>query len=423
MNFDRYEITRLIGKGSMGVVYEAHDPRIGRSVALKVLRADRLASDDFVARFLREARAIGKLSHPNIVTVHDSGQDNETLFIVMEFLPGRTLAAASGDTRLDLQEIIRIGTQVAEALDYAHRHGIVHRDIKPSNILLTADGQVKLTDFGIARFDDPEALHQTQAGEILGTPVYMSPEQVSGGAVDGRSDLYSLGVILYELATGAKPFRGKFMAEVFNAILEETPAVPVLPDTPVGRRLSSLIEKSMLKAPEERFQSGQEMAQALKGCLQRRKSDAAPVQPAPVAPAAQRRFDRRLIPAAALAFAAIGSLLYFFLPARERPAGPGPAGSAGQRMPAPETAAPAARPLPPLHVALLELTSEPPGAEVYIDGNLKGSTPLTVDLSLGTYEMRLQSPQHFDWEGQVQLDRAGQTPLRIQLVPMAEKKQ
>ena len=282
MNFGRYQIISEVGKGSMGVVYKAHDPQIDRVVALKVLRPDRITSEEFVQRFLKEAHAIGRLSHPNIVTVYDSGQDNETLYIVMEFLIGKTLKETQQEKQLSLQEIISIGAQVADALDYAHRQGIVHRDIKPSNILLTPEGYLKLTDFGIARIEDPTAHHQTQAGDILGTPIYMSPEQIMGQKVDGRSDLYSLGVILYELTTGRKPFQGENLAAIFNAIIEEKPPPIELPDTSLGQRLSELIFKSISKSTEERFQTGSQLAQALKGC----------------SPAAQIRCSRGKCPAA-----------------------------------------------------------------------------------------------------------------------------
>ena len=195
MNYGRYEIQKELGKGAMGVVYQAHDPQIDRMVALKVLRQDRVTGEDFVRRFLQEAQAIGRLTHPNIVTVYDVGRDQDTIYIAMEFLDGQPLDEVFRKTPPDLQKIIEIGVKVARALDYSHRRGIIHRDIKPSNIMLTRDSQVKITDFGVARIEDPKTPQMTQSGEILGTPNYMSPEQVSGEPVDGRSDLYSLGII------------------------------------------------------------------------------------------------------------------------------------------------------------------------------------------------------------------------------------
>ena len=195
MKYGRYEIVGELGKGSMGVIYKAHDPQIDRVIALKVLRHDRVTSEEFVKRFYKEAKAIGRLSHSAIVTIYDVGQDKGTIYIAMEFLEGPSFDGIIQERRLSPEEIVDLGAQVAEALDYAHQQGIVHRDIKPANIILTPTGQVKITDFGIARIEDPSAPQQTQAGEILGTPSYMSPEQVMGQPVDGRSDLYSLGVI------------------------------------------------------------------------------------------------------------------------------------------------------------------------------------------------------------------------------------
>ena len=197
MNYGRHRIVKELGKGAMGVVYQAHDPQIDRLVALKVLRPDRVTTEAFLQRFMKEAKAIGRLSHPNMVIVYDVGEDHGTVYIAMEFLEGKPLNEIIQMDVFQPEEIIDLGVQVAEALDYAHRKGIIHRDIKPSNIIVQPDGQIKITDFGIAHIEDPEATQQTQAGEILGTPAYMSPEQVLSQPVDGRSDLFSLGVILY----------------------------------------------------------------------------------------------------------------------------------------------------------------------------------------------------------------------------------
>ncbi|MRR37627.1 serine/threonine protein kinase, partial [bacterium] len=179
-SYGRYTIIEQIGRGAMGVVYRAHDPQINRTVALKVLREDRVTSGDFVQRFIREAMAIGRLSHPNIVTVYDIGEDHGTVYIAMEFLEGVPLNDAIKGETFDGDRVADIAVQLADSLAYAHSKGIVHRDVKPSNIILTPSGQVKITDFGIAHIEDPEMTQQTQAGQILGTPVYMSPEQVSG---------------------------------------------------------------------------------------------------------------------------------------------------------------------------------------------------------------------------------------------------
>ena len=255
----------------MGIVYQARDPNIDRLVAVKVLRHDRITTDSFVKRFLKEAKVIGRLSHPHIVTIHDVGEDQGTVYIAMEFLEGISLSEIIQDRCLDAKEVIDLGTQIAETLDYAHRKGVIHRDIKPSNIVVEPDGQIKITDFGIARIEDSSATLQTQAGAIMGTPAYMSPEQVLGHSVDGRSDLFSLGVILYELSTGRRPFGGdgKNLATVFNEIIQITPPEPtaVKSNTLIPEELSSLIMKTLEKEPAKRFQTGKELQEMLKNCL------------------------------------------------------------------------------------------------------------------------------------------------------------
>ncbi|MGD9232185.1 MAG: serine/threonine-protein kinase, partial [Desulfobacterales bacterium] len=268
MNYGRYQIVKELGKGSMGVVYQAHDPQIDRLVALKVLREDRVGGEDFVLRFLKEAKAIGRLSHPNIVTVYDVGRDHGTIYIAMEYLEGKPFNDVIRNGQMSLEQNVDIGLQVARTLNYAHSKGIVHRDIKPSNIILSADGQVKLTDFGIARIEDSDAAQQTQAGDILGTPTYMSPEQVIGKSVDGRSDLYSLGVLLYELTVGRRPFLGNNIATIFRAITHDDPVAPSQIDPSIPKGLSDIIIKALSKNPDERFQTGAAMCDALEKCIE-----------------------------------------------------------------------------------------------------------------------------------------------------------
>lgn len=272
MNYGRYEIMRELGKGAMGVVYQARDPQIGRIVALKILRPDRVSSESFVYRFLKEARAIGRLSHPNIVTVYDIGEDQGTVFIAMEYVEGEPLSIIAQKKRWTEDEIIGFGIDVAETLYYAHQKGIIHRDIKPSNIIVTPEGKVKITDFGIAHIEDPSLSLQTQAGEILGTPAYMSPEQVLSRPVDGRSDLFSLGIILYELASGRRPFEGDSLASVFNAVTQSTPAEPSLINAAISRPFSDVLMKCVRKEPNERFESGMAVAEALRSIKQAKLS-------------------------------------------------------------------------------------------------------------------------------------------------------
>src|SRR5512146_937290 len=215
----RYEVLAELGRGAMGAVFRARDPRIDRTVAIKTIAvpgADDKSIEEYRQRFFREAQAAGRLSHPGIVTIFDADEDqpSHTPFIVMEYVDGRTLdtlADSAPGGRLPLDTAIDLVQQVSAALDYAHVHGIIHRDIKPSNIIVTADGRAKIADFGIAKLSMIEA---TLPGNVLGTPAYMSPEQLSGKPIDGRSDLFSLGVIAYWLFTGEKPFTGESITEV-----------------------------------------------------------------------------------------------------------------------------------------------------------------------------------------------------------------
>ncbi|HJS31847.1 MAG TPA: protein kinase [Alphaproteobacteria bacterium] len=261
----RYKVLSLIGEGAMAEVYKAYDPRIDRTVALKILKRERCLDKEYVDRFLREAKAAGALSHPNIVTVYDVGQIEERPYIMMELLEGQTLETAlTQQSRFPLPKIISIALQLAEALDYAHGRGVVHRDIKPSNIILLPDrDRVKIADFGIARMAETEIAQQTQMGMVLGTPRYMSPEQVRGQQVDGRSDLFSVGVVIYQLLAGDLPFPGKTLTTLLMEIAEKDPVplAKLAPDVPPG--LQHIVGKLLAKTPTRRFQSGAELARSL----------------------------------------------------------------------------------------------------------------------------------------------------------------
>ncbi|MDT3672936.1 MAG: serine/threonine-protein kinase [Aromatoleum sp.] len=260
----KYEIRGELGQGAMGIVYDGFDPMIGRRVALKTVRRDQLDRtevEEILARFKREAQAAGRLNHPNIVQIYEYGEDEGTAFIAMEFVEGRELKDYfDADERFPMAEIVRIMGQLLEALDYSHKNGVVHRDIKPANIILLKDGTVKVADFGIARV---ESSNLTQAGSVLGTPSYMSPEQFMGQTVDGRSDLFSAGVILYQFLTGEKPFTGA-LTTIMHKVLKEEPAAPSALNVQVPRPFDALIRKALAKRPDERFQNGREFAIALK---------------------------------------------------------------------------------------------------------------------------------------------------------------
>jgi len=250
----------------MGVVYLGRDPVIGRLVALKTIRAvseDDVEQREFQERFLREAQAAGILSHPNIVTVHDVGEDSstETSFIAMEYVEGKNLKQLlSEKTPFSFERVAEIIGQVAEALDYAHRRGIVHRDVKPANIIITSENQVKITDFGIAK---TEKSNLTTTGQFLGTPNYMSPEQVTGDAVDGRSDLFSLGVVLYELLTRKKPFTADNLTSISYKIVHEQFVPPETYDASIPPEFAGVLDRALAKDPGERFQRGNDFALSL----------------------------------------------------------------------------------------------------------------------------------------------------------------
>ena len=266
----RYEIREIVGEGAMARVYKAYDPEIDRTLAVKLLKSQLADDDQYRLRFLREARAAGVLSHPNIVTIFDVGVDGKKPYIAMELIEGMTLSEILGsDKVLSVKEIVEIGIQLSRALDYAHRKGVIHRDIKPGNImLLNETTTVKVADFGICRIDGAEGgeqNQQTQLGDVLGTPNYMSPEQVMGQKVDSRSDLFSVGVVLYKLLTNALPFEGDSVISVAYKIAksEAPPVQDIRPDIPLTLR--RIVERALKKQPEKRFQTGEEMAVALIG--------------------------------------------------------------------------------------------------------------------------------------------------------------
>lgn len=264
----RYEIVRTLGQGAMGVVYEARDPRLARAVAIKTIRADKLAADQMMAyeaRFLTEARSVARLNHPHIVSVYDSGQTDDVTFMVMEYVPGVNLKhCLNHGVRFTPWGAVRLVLDVLAALGHAHQQKILHRDIKPENILLDATGWAKLTDFGIAKILDAEDDNGTLlSGHSIGTPRYMSPEQVRGWTVDARSDLFSAGVLLYELLTARLPFDGSNHFAVAAQILNEAPQPPSVSHPAVSAELDQVVLKALDKHPFDRFQTAAEFADAL----------------------------------------------------------------------------------------------------------------------------------------------------------------
>jgi len=256
----------MIGEGAMSIVYKAFDPEINRPLAIKLLRGECAADPEYRYRFLQEAKAAGKLTHPNIVTIFDVGEAEAGPYIAMEYLEGQTLdqVMASGK-RVPMREAVIYGIQLAEALDYSHARGIVHRDVKPSNIISLGERDgIRITDFGIAHMETPGTAQRTVMGTVLGTPQYMSPEQIEGQPVDGRSDLFSLGVILYQLITGEKPFASATLTSLLMKIVKEDPLPIEDKASDIPQSLQRIITKLLSKKPEQRFQTGRELAQQLR---------------------------------------------------------------------------------------------------------------------------------------------------------------
>jgi eukaryotic-like serine/threonine-protein kinase len=443
----RYEIVREIGHGAMGVVYQAVDPTIGRKIALKAIRFDGIGTtaDEAARRFKNEARAAGGLNHPNLVTVYDAGEDEGNLYLAMEFIEGSTLEGLIRTQRtLSPAQATDIVRQICAGLDFAHLKGIIHRDIKPANIMLAAHGAVKITDFGIARAGEA----MTITGQVVGTPNYMSPEQVLGKPLDGRSDLFSVGVMLYEMITGERPFEGQSITTIMYKIVHETPIPPRKLDASIHRGLSAVIEKSLAKSPEERFQTGADLAQALQNYERADIPEgtlgaptvavpsvadanatidsgppALPLKPQSSVPEHPTAADVRRLVAQVLAnlkarkrMIAIGIALFVVLIATRN----------NENKPSPErssntsAAAPAPPPSPSTpedneaqpneqansepvvkrenaienkKLAIMKLMSTPPAAEVYLDGKPTGKqTPTQLQLARGRHTISIRMP-------------------------------
>jgi predicted Ser/Thr protein kinase len=264
----RYRVEAEIGRGAMGVVYRGFDPKIDRSVAIKTISLAGLegeAEQQYRHRFLQEARAAGRLSHPGIVTIYDAAEDPETRepYIVMEFVHGEPLSKlmSGSNQKLPLRAALQFAEEIAEALDYAHSQGVVHRDIKPANILITPEGHTKIADFGVARLNQEL---MSQPGQVVGSPAYMSPEQMNGEEADERSDLFSLGVVLYSMITGFRPFQGNSARTVCFKVMNVEPVPVSTFEHDVPPQLNELISRAIAKDPADRYQSGAAMARAIR---------------------------------------------------------------------------------------------------------------------------------------------------------------
>jgi tRNA A-37 threonylcarbamoyl transferase component Bud32 len=263
---ERYRVLAELGRGAMGIVYQVHDERLDRVIALKTIRKDRStgageSEESALDRFRREARAAGKLSHPGIVTIHDISEHGDDLYIAMECVEGESLGARMRATpRMPVAEAARIVTRVCEALEYAHAHGVIHRDVKPDNIMCCANGDVKLTDFGVARIVSSPATH---IGRPIGTPRYMAPEQWRGDLVEGRADVFALGVILYEMLTGCRTFVTASSTELRDRVLHEEPVAPTLANPELPAAIDPIVRRAIAREPADRYASAGELARAL----------------------------------------------------------------------------------------------------------------------------------------------------------------
>lgn len=313
----RFRIMHELGRGAIGTVYLGHDPIIDRSVAIKTLNS-RLPHGEkkkYEQQFINEARAAGRLSHPNIVTIYDASVEAGTTYIAMEYLQGKELhKLLDSGHRFAMEDIAVVVLRIADALDYAHKNGVIHRDIKPANIFLVDDETPKVMDFGIARApnrisdEDADQAYTLFKNNLLGTPNYMSPEQAMGRQTDHRTDLYSLGIIMYEMLTGTKPFRSRDTNHLLQQIAFKVPTAPHLVDAHIPVVLSNIAMKAMSKRPEKRYQNGHEMALDLRRHLahakrmrQEARNEAASPAAAPARRPAQATPKRRRLIVAACA--------------------------------------------------------------------------------------------------------------------------
>jgi serine/threonine-protein kinase len=289
--FGRYQVVRVLGRGAMGEVYEGRDPRLDRSVAIKVIStacmADPASHAAYSARFVGEAQAVARLNHPHIVTLYDFGEQDGVAYMVMELVRGDELAAYF-DMTLDfhleftLEDAVRMTGELLDALGYAHRHGVIHRDVKPANVMLGHDLRVKLTDFGVARM----AALPTEDGELVGTPSFMSPEQITGQAVGPQSDLFAAGIVLYQFLTNERPFRGAGAFAVQQKILYDEPVPPSLINPLLNPAFDRIVARALAKRPQDRYPDAATFAHDLQRALNGESIDATvpPPAPAPVPP-------------------------------------------------------------------------------------------------------------------------------------------
>lgn len=305
----RFLVVGELGRGAMGVVYRAEDPWLNRTVAIKtiLMSSDPAVRAEYEARFRQEGKAAGGLNHPNLITIYDIGREGDLAYMAMELLEGVELRDMMKSGPLELPFVLDVLAQVADGLAFAHERGVVHRDVKPGNIMIVGARRAKVMDFGVARMHVSDI--ETQAGAVLGSPKYMSPEQVTGNVIDGRSDIFSLGVILYELAAGTPPFDAPEVGQYMMQIATATPVPPSVLNPALPPMVDLIVNRALEKNPDQRYQSAAELAADLRACL------AQPVPAAPAIPAIDVEIENSVAPAAptarlplSRAFASAGGL-------------------------------------------------------------------------------------------------------------------
>lgn len=466
----RYEIIKELGRGGMGIVLMGRDPSLDRLVALKIIKIDEagdaMSHKELLDRFYIEARAAGKINHPNIVTVYDVGEADGKKFIAMEFVEGRNLAGIiSEEGPLPVPRATRFIHQIADGLAYAHERGIVHRDIKPGNILVTADDKAKISDFGLARLQSSGSV--TQTGHAVGSPSYMSPEQVQGMAVDGRSDMFSLGVLFYEMLTQRRPFEGESLTTVIFKIIKDTPPPPSQINKAVPLVIDEIIEKMTAKDPQSRYPSCADVARAVLPFVAEQSSfpltssdsvktmsfsrkDVEAVEKGVKTPPRSRKARGKPIGALIAGFvlfvaAIVGGIILLKPGAvQQEPTAPKPEVAAKKeepQAPAPpmeekkpdskeEAPSPSptvakaveeekpAPPPPAQGLSALTVITSPPGAQVRIDGKDKGKTPLTItDAQPGERKVDIFRPGHASVTRTVTVKAGAPAMLEIKLEP------
>jgi predicted Ser/Thr protein kinase len=365
---NRYRLIEVLGNGAMGQVFVAENQAIGIKVAVKMLNPDLLANPEFRQRFQLEAQAVGSIEHPNVARFLDLVVGDPT-FLVMEYVRGETLAKVLARGKLAIERAVNIATRLAWGLDAAHAAGIIHRDLKPENVILTADREVgelpKLIDFGLAKLANSQAdAHLSRIGQIIGTPAYMSPEQITGKGVDARSDVYALACLLYEMIAGKPPFAGSDDVQTLYRQLHEPPEPLSLNAPNISAPLDRVINRALAKSPEQRFASMQELAQALDKAVDKQRDPTGAIRIVNM-PAPRGRWQLPLVAAIAVAMLAAGMLAWH---RRAQPIATAPVGT-------------------------LMVATQPPGAEVTVDGKTAAQlTPAIVDVAPGKHLVRMALP-------------------------------